>query len=173
MNHVHVGDLLVFCLSITRLPNYSITQSREGVPPRLIPVIPIWRAFEHLETPTILVWNSRPRLFGSPPCSFVTFVVTGFAFPMSAMSPILLLTPTSISAIPSPVSHPMPFQSSQFGVHFRDLPPPRLVCFSPCLRGEEFLFQCWRSRRWRALHATPVTHPMPFQSSQFGADLSI
>ncbi len=36
-----------------------------------------------IKTSAMLVWNSRPRLFGFPPCSFVSFVVTGFRFGFS------------------------------------------------------------------------------------------
>jgi hypothetical protein len=63
---------LVFAVPITRLPTSSITQSGRRPYPRHsshpIPLIPIWREFQHLglqkvSPQSMLVWHSRPRLW--------------------------------------------------------------------------------------------------------------
>jgi hypothetical protein len=76
-------------------------------------------------SPSTLVWNSRPRLFGFPLCSFVPFVVRALVFPISAISAIQLPTPARF----------IPSQSSQFGVDFAMLvwnSRPRLFGFPLC-----------------------------------------
>jgi hypothetical protein len=57
-------------------------------------------------------------------------------------------------ALPPPVTHPVPSQSSQFGVDFRESDPNKASdVFSPCLRVSVMKLLLYRSRRSRAMTA--------------------
>ncbi len=77
------------CFSISRLPDYSITRSWEGVPPpHLIPLIPIWRTLQpdpafFLRGPFVSLWLPRGRflLFNFPITRLLNYPILGGGTP--------------------------------------------------------------------------------------------
>jgi hypothetical protein len=124
-------------------------------------------------SPSTLVWNSRPRMFGFPLCSFVSFVVRALVFPISAMS--------ALSAIQLPYprqsSHPIPiipiwrrFLRCTLEVRQNVYPHPR-SCGTAALGCSDSLcvpsFPLWlellfsQSRRSRSMTAISAINYLP------------